>query len=45
MRTKDFRNFTDITNEVSIPAGHKHGTIFKASESVVKTLLEESKKK
>ncbi len=25
MRTKDFRNFTDVTEEVSIPVGHKHG--------------------
>ena len=45
MRTRDFRNFTDVTESVSVPVGHKHGTIFKASESVVKTLLEESKKK
>ena len=42
MRTKDFKNFTDITNDVSVPAGHKHGTIFKAPESVVKTLLKMS---
>lgn len=39
MRTKDFINFTDVTSEVSVPAGHKHGTIFKAPESVVKALL------
>ena len=45
MRTRDFKNFTDITESVSVPVGHKHGTIFKASESDVKTLLEESKKK
>ena len=45
MRTRDFRNFTDVTESVSVPVGHKHGTIFKASESVVKTLLEESKSK
>ena len=45
MRTRDFKNFTDITENVSVPVGHKHGTIFKASESDVKTLLEESKKK
>ena len=43
MRTKDFRNFTDVTEEVSIPVGHKHGTIFTAPESVVKALLEEKK--
>ena len=45
MCTRDFKNFTDITESVSVPVGHKHGTIFKASESDVKTLLEESKKK
>ena len=39
MRTKNFINFTDVTSEVSVPAGHKHGTIFKAPESVVKALL------
>ena len=43
MRTKDFRNFIDVTEEVSIPVGHKHGTIFTAPESVVKALLEEKK--
>lgn len=39
MRTQDFVNFTDVTNAVSIREGHKHGTIFKAPESVVKNLL------
>lgn len=43
MRTKDFRNFTDETNYISIPEGHKHGTIFKAPQTVVKALLEHSK--
>lgn len=45
MRTKDFRNFTDETSNVSIPFGHKHGTIFKASEELVNNLLEKSEKK
>ena len=39
-----FKNFTDITESVSVPVGHKHGTIFEASESDVKTLLEESRR-
>lgn len=43
MRTKDFLHFTDKTNHISIPEGHKHGTIFKAPEEVVKALLEHSK--
>lgn len=45
VRTNDFRNFTDETRNVSIPAGHKHGTIFKAPENIVKTLLQASEKK
>lgn len=24
MRTRDFKNFTDITESVSVPVGHKH---------------------
>ena len=43
MRTKDFKNFTDVTKEVSVPFGHKHGTIFKTPETVAKALLEEKK--
>ena len=27
MRTTDFKTFMDVTGQVSIPAGHKHGTI------------------
>lgn len=36
--TTDFRNFTDETKNVTVPQGHKHGTIFRASESVIKGL-------
>ncbi len=42
MRTKDFISFTDITKVVSGPEGHKHGTIFKASEKTLKRLLKEA---
>lgn len=38
-KTVDFINFTDITSEISIPKGHKHGTIFRASEKLVKRML------
>lgn len=38
MRTTDFVNFTDITNEVSVPKGHKHGTIFRAPESIIEAM-------
>ncbi len=42
MRTKDFIHFTDETSNVSVPEGHKHGTIFKASQSTVQSLLKAS---
>jgi len=37
-KTKDFTTFTDITSVISIPKGHKHGTIFKAPAVVVNNL-------
>ena len=39
MRTTDFKTFTDIGDSVSVPQGHKHGTIFKVSKKELKTVL------
>ncbi|NQD71339.1 glycoside hydrolase family 43 protein [Sphingobacterium shayense] len=39
VRTKDFKNFEKIDQEISVPEGHKHGTIFKASKKDLKRLL------
>ena len=39
-RTKDFITFEDISDSVSVPKLHKHGTIFMAPESIVKNLLQ-----
>ena len=40
MKTKDFKTFTDVTKEVSLPQGHKHGTIFDGEEeNMVKQFL------
>lgn len=44
-RTGDFVSFTEVTDSISIPAGHKHGTIFHAPASVVKNLLEKASSK
>ena len=44
MKTSDFINFEDITNEVSIPSGHKHGTITKVSASIIEGLKSQSVK-
>jgi hypothetical protein len=38
MRTKDFKSFTDITKEVHVPEGHKHGTIFMVNKKTFNQL-------
>lgn len=37
-RTADFRHFTDVSSEVSVPEGHKHGTIIRVPVSIVEAL-------
>ena len=37
-RTKDFKTFQDQTGTVKFPVGHKHGTVFMASEEIVENL-------
>jgi hypothetical protein len=37
--TRDFVTFTDIKDKINIPEKHKHGTIFKVNETVLKRLL------
>jgi hypothetical protein len=43
VKTPDFKSFKDVTSEVSIPEGHKHGTIIKVKKSVIKKLINEMK--
>ena len=43
--TKDFIHFTDVTSNAAFPAGHKHGTVFKAPASTVEALIRASQKK
>lgn len=45
VKTRNFKNFTDVSDEISLPEGHKHGTIFTAKESVVKKMIETAKSK
>ena len=45
VKTTDFKTFTPIDDQISIPEGHKHGTIIKVKESVLKTLLEEQERR
>jgi hypothetical protein len=44
MKTKDFKTFTDVTKEVSLPTGHKHGTIFMVKKKVLTSLLQQTQK-
>ena len=44
MRTKDFKTFTDISNEVMIPKGHKHGTIVAVDRKMLEQLLKQTRK-
>ncbi len=39
VQTTDFENFEDVSSKVSLPEGHKHGTIFKVPRSLVETLI------
>lgn len=43
--TKDFKVFEKINDKISVPEGHKHGTIFKASNKDLKNLLRDEAKK
>lgn len=39
VKTKDFKTFENISEEIRVPEGHKHGTIIKVPEHIVKDLL------
>lgn len=39
VKTRDFKNFTDITKDVSFPEGHKHGTAIQVPRGILDGLL------
>jgi Glycosyl hydrolases family 43 len=41
--TKDFKTFTDFTSKISVPAGHKHGTIVVMKKKTLKSITEKAK--
>ncbi|MGF7140618.1 glycoside hydrolase family 43 protein [Roseimarinus sediminis] len=43
VKTTDFVEFTDITDQISLPEGHKHGTIVKVKQALIDQLLENKK--
>jgi hypothetical protein len=38
VKTSDFKTFKDVSSEISLPEGHKHGTIFRVDEKIVEAL-------
>lgn len=43
VKTTDFIEFTDITDQISLPEGHKHGTIVKVKQALIDQLLKNKK--
>ena len=41
MRTTDFKNWEDISDELSFPKGTRHGTAFSVSNDILIKLLDE----
>jgi hypothetical protein len=39
LKTRDFKNFTDVTAQMSFPEGHKHGTAIEVPRAIVDNLL------
>ncbi|RRB02446.1 glycoside hydrolase family 43 protein [Larkinella rosea] len=39
VKTRDFKTFTAISDRISVPEGHKHGTIFKVKKRILTKLV------
>jgi len=42
--TSDFKTFTDVSDQISVPKDHKHGTIFMITESELEVLKDGAQK-
>jgi hypothetical protein len=38
VRSKDLKNWEDISDQISFPEGTRHGTVFKVSQKVLENL-------
>tara|TARA_R110002050_G_scaffold53118_2_gene120869 strand:- start:127792 stop:128712 length:921 start_codon:yes stop_codon:yes gene_type:complete len=45
LQTSDFISFKDVTSQIKLPEGHKHGTITTISKQILKKLIDKSKEK
>lgn len=43
VRTTDFKTFTNISKEIAVPEGHKHGTIIPIDAGTLKSLRQQAK--
>ncbi|UCH15393.1 MAG: DUF4038 domain-containing protein, partial [Bacteroidales bacterium] len=41
VKTSNYKTFTNISGDINVPENHKHGTIFKTSEKILKGLIKE----
>ncbi len=39
VKTSDFKKFKDVTSEITIPEGHKHGTIIKVKKKLINSMV------
>ncbi|KAA9345451.1 glycoside hydrolase family 43 protein [Larkinella humicola] len=39
VKTRDFKTFTDVSAQIAVPEGHKHGTIFKVKKHILNRLV------
>ncbi|WP_418262450.1 glycoside hydrolase family 43 protein [Flavobacterium faecale] len=39
-KTSDFKTFEDVSNQITLPEGHKHGTITTISKKILRGLIE-----
>lgn len=40
VKTYDFKKFENVSSQIQLPEGHKHGTIVKVSKKTLKNLIE-----
>jgi predicted GH43/DUF377 family glycosyl hydrolase len=41
VKTKDFKLFTDVADQITVPAGHKHGTVVRTTERILSGVKKE----
>ncbi|MGF7230502.1 MAG: glycoside hydrolase family 43 protein [Arachidicoccus sp.] len=41
VKTRDFQTFTNVTSQIDIPQGHKHGTIIKVKKKIIRNIFHE----